>query len=315
VILDNARNLKWELKAELLAGILPAAADLPARDWPAAGLALGLTGTNHQYRIAVRTHDRSAITQELVQRIRIRVRGECEVKFVGRIRPQASWHRERNRPLRVGGSLGHVQITAGTLGCFVRRARARANDAWILSNNHVLANENRGKKGDIILQPAASDGGVAEEDRVSVLGDYVKLAKAGNEVDAGLAMIDEGIEYYYNWLHQLGAIQGVRGSLLEIGERVAKVGRTTGLTRGRISAIEVDGLKVGYDMGDLVFDNQIEVEPVGTHPFSLGGDSGSLIVDSKNHGIGLLFAGNDVDVTYANPLTTVLDALDVKLLF
>ena len=65
-----------------------------------------------------------------------------------------------------------------------------------------------------------------------------------------------------------------------------------------------------------VFDNQIEIEPLRIdRPFSLGGDSGSLIVDSGGRGLALLFAGNDVDATYANPLRTVLTKLKVELLF
>jgi hypothetical protein len=34
-------------------------------------------------------------------------------------------------------------------------------------------------------------------------------------------------------------------------------------------------------MGVIAFDKQFEIEPVGSKPFSLGGDSGSLIVDSR----------------------------------
>ncbi|MCZ6699237.1 MAG: hypothetical protein O7D94_09935, partial [Planctomycetota bacterium] len=89
----------------------------------------------------------------------------------------------------------------------------------------------------------------------------------------------------------------------------------TGLTRGRVSAIEVDRVLVEYDMGVLRFDEQIEIEPVGTRPFSLGGDSGSLIVDRRRRAVALLFAGNDVDATFANPIGAVLDALRSDLIF
>jgi hypothetical protein len=47
----------------------------------------------------------------------------------------------------------------------------------------------------------------------------------------------------------------------------------------------------------------------------LGGDSGSLVVDADNMAVGLLFAGNDVDATYANPIGDVLDTLNVDLVF
>src|SRR5436309_1367966 len=52
---------------------------------------------------------------------------------------------------RQAGELGPGFLVIGTLGCFVRLASG--SDA-ALSNNHVLAGENRGRKGqDRILQP------------------------------------------------------------------------------------------------------------------------------------------------------------------
>jgi hypothetical protein len=94
---------------------------------------------------------------------------------------------------------------------------------------------------------------------------------------------------------------------------VVKLGRTTGRTRGVVSAIEVDRVIVGYDRGELRFDDQLEISPAGRTPFSRGGDSGSLIVDDNRRPAALLFAGNDADTTYANPLPTVLQALKVEL--
>lgn len=112
----------------------------------------------------------------------------------------------------------------------------------------------------------------------------------------------------------MGALKGLRTTPVEEGEIVFKVGRTTGLTQGRVSAFEVDDVWVGYDMGEIGFDQQIEIEPLEDAPFSLGGDSGSLIVDDDLRAVGLLFAGNDVDVTYANPIQTVLQTLGAQLL-
>ena len=87
------------------------------------------------------------------------------------------------------------------------------------------------------------------------------------------------------------------------------------MTRGWVSATDIDNLGIGYDMGVISLDDQFEIEPIGNQPFSLGGDSGSLIVDSRRHALGLLFAGNDVDATYANSITTVLNMLRVNLVF
>ena len=67
---------------------------------------------------------------------------------------------KRYRPAPGGVSVGHRDITAGTLSCWVKKA----GQLYLLSNNHVLANVNAGKKGDPILQPGAADGGTAVDE-------------------------------------------------------------------------------------------------------------------------------------------------------
>jgi hypothetical protein len=135
-----------------------------------------------------------------------------------------------------------------------------------------------------------------------------------NLVDAAAATLQENTSADFSILTELGTLKGVRPEPLESQESVLKIGRTTGLTRGRVSAFEVDDIWVRYDTGLLGFDRQIEIAPLGDGPFSLGGDSGSLIVDESFHAVGLLFAGNDVDTSYANPIQTVLEALGARLL-
>ena len=125
-----------------------------------------------------------------------------------------------------------------------------------------------------------------------------------------------------NFLVDAGAVDRII-ELLDVrpGEAVIEIGPGRGvLTRAlldrdaRVTAIEMDGVLVEYDMGDLVFDDQIEIEPsVWWKPFSLGGDSGSLLVDGNQRALALLFGGNDADTTYATPIREVLDALRVDM--
>src|SRR3989449_10398794 len=77
---------------------------------------------------------------------------------------------KRTRPAPGGVSIGHVQITAGTLGVLARRN----GRAVILSNNHVLANQNAGRVGDPILQPGPADGGRLQ-DTIARLVDFVPI--------------------------------------------------------------------------------------------------------------------------------------------
>lgn len=64
---------------------------------------------------------------------------------------------------------------------------------------------------------------------------------------------------------------------------------------------------------------QIEREAKGEVDVQYIGDSGSLIIDEQLRAIGLLFAGGDEGgsngqgLTYANPITTVLDEIQVDL--
>ena len=123
------------------------------------------------------------------------------------------------------------------------------------------------------------------------------------------------IRYNQKKLGGFGNLQGLGPDFLDEGTHVRKVGRTTGETTGLVTAFELDNVVVNYDLGNLRFDNQIEIEGQGADPFCEGGDSGSLIVNEDNLGVALLFAGGDTGgtngrgLTYANPLRTVLDQL------
>ncbi|MFW5748177.1 MAG: hypothetical protein ACOCYT_01045 [Chloroflexota bacterium] len=98
-----------------------------------------------------------------------------DVVEVGYVQAQeASNPRARFRPTIPGGvSIGHFQVTAGTLGIMVRDRTT--GERFLLSNNHVLANSNQALKGDPILQPAPIDGGQNPGDVVARLERYIPL--------------------------------------------------------------------------------------------------------------------------------------------
>lgn len=136
-----------------------------------------------------------------------------------------------------------------------------------------------------------------------------------------VAEIADGVDVNMTNLRKLGKLKGLGSDFLDEGTKVSKIGRTTDLTHGRVTAFELDDVTIGFDMGDLRFDGTIEIEGYGDAPFCLGGDSGSLIVDKDLRAVALLFAGSDQGgansqgLTYANPIQTVLDALKVDLVF
>jgi hypothetical protein len=336
--LDSVRELKSSLPAFLARalGASPFATASPAvsraasphRRAPTYFLGVTKKRSGKGYSLAVRLQDHALERSPLVEEITRRARGEVDVRYVGQIwaRPrsrQAPWYRSRHRPLLIGSSVGFLEsgfVMAGTLGCFVRKGRSK--DLYMLSNNHVLADENKYRKGGAIVQPGTLDGGRTFADTVALLSAFVKLdPRRINSVDAAIAKLDSKIEANVSKLTGIGTLAGVIARDLDIGDPVSKVGRTTGVRRGRLTAVELDGVTVTYDLGVVTFDNQVEIEGAGAQAFSDAGDSGSLIVDEDGYGAALLFAGGDhggsngKGLTYGNPIHAVLSALKVELVF
>lgn len=236
------------------------------------------------------------------------------------------------RPAPPGVSIGHYLITAGTFGCVVRKDGER----FILSNNHVLANQNDALIGDPIYQPGSYDGGY---EAIAHLEDFVPI-----EYDDGGSgcFLARGVADVGNWMaklvgssHRLKAYQEIQAAenlvdaaiarpirdtiivdeILEIGystgsaevdlgEAVKKSGRTTGLTSGRILTINAT-IQVQYGNGVVTFKDQL----VSTN-MSQPGDSGSVLLNEDNKIVGLLFAGSDQATIY-NRFFNVMDLLGV----
>jgi hypothetical protein len=241
------------------------------------------------------------------------------VKYVGRISKRAD-PGDRARPLRMGLSVGLVDGAAGTLGCFVH---APDGTILILSNNHVLADENRASVGHPVIQPAPWDRGEEPDDVVAHMSAFVPLDPDGiNRVDCATAILAEGIAHdAATLIDGVGAFDP-RPHEPKKDLVVEKIGRTTGRTVGRLSALNVNILGIEYDTGSNVrFDGQIEIEDLpGENPFSKEGDSGSIVFTKEGRRpIGLLFGGDDGDepgqpgVTYVNPIAEVLAALRITL--
>ncbi|MBD8870182.1 trypsin-like peptidase domain-containing protein [Nocardioides sp. MJB4] len=214
----------------------------------------------------------------------------------------------RVRPVRPGYSVGHYKITAGTIGagCYdIAPLPGVPRRYYILSNNHVLANSNDARIGDPILQPGPFDGGTLPADAIGRLSRFVPITFDGscNYVDAAVAevpfdQIDRDI--YWNGYPRSAA------KAADVGMLLKKTGRTTSFTTGRVTAVGAT-VNVNYGGGRIAkFCNQIV-----TTDMSDGGDSGSLVLDTDNNPVGLLFAGSSV-ATILNPIALVQLALKVR---
>ena len=98
-----------------------------------------------------------------------------------------------------------------------------------------------------------------------------------------------------------GAVEGT------LGMKIKKSGRTTGVTRGEITQVDVT-VQVQYDATKIAtFTGQLMAGPM-----SSGGDSGSVVLDENDYVTGLLFAGSEV-ATVINTIQNVLKALNVTI--
>jgi hypothetical protein len=217
--------------------------------------------------------------------------------------------RERVRPVRPGYSVGHVRVTAGTIGagCYdLRPFPAKPPRYYILSNNHVLANSNQSRIGDPIVQPGTVDGGTAPQDVIGTLSRFIPIRFDGscNRVDAAIAQVP--FHLLDRDIYWLGVPRSV-GVPAQVGALVRKTGRTTDFTTGRVTAINAT-VNVNFGGGNVArFCDQIV-----TTDMSAGGDSGSLVLDLENNPVGLLFAGSST-ATILNPIITVQLELGVRL--
>jgi len=264
------------------------------------------------------------------------------------IKPLEVTRTDRVRPVKGGYSIGNVNISAGTLGCLVYRK----NEAFLLSNAHVFTPDATEEVAAAkqITQPGPYDGGSVPDDLIGLLEEYVQvkpifsmsdcpLSKSlantmtntarnfrrqsrffafaesndVNKIDAAIAHptseIDDEIE-------GLGHIAGPDVFQL-LGKVVQKSGRTTGVTSGKISQIDVS-INVSYGVDGIIpkicaFEQQLIIE--SPTQFSQGGDSGSVIFSPNSQVCGLLFAGNEGGTTtIANRIDNVLSALNCTLL-
>lgn len=232
---------------------------------------------------------------------------ETDVVEVGRIEPLA--FDGRVRPAMPGYSIGHSNVSAGTFGCLVRDLRSPSQQHLLLGNNHVLADTNRGRLGDPILQPGPFDGGTDAKDTVAILERFEPIefglqGDAYNLVDAAVARP----------VSQRQVTASVIGSLIPqgvgqafIGDRVLKAGRSTGVTRGRVVSVNATVL-VWFPEGPARFRHQIL-----TTFMSEGGDSGSLLMDRHLSAVGLIYAGSPL-ITVASHIADVESALGVRTL-
>lgn len=190
----------------------------------------------------------------------------------------------------------------GTLGGLVKNRDSE--EIFILSNNHVLCNDNLGLNADEVIS-------LADNRTIARLSQIIPLKQAPskNHIDAGIAKILEHNEISLND-HFTAATESPQR-----GERVHKTGAASGLTFGTVISLN-SAIRVNYGLlGVLYFENSLVIRGENLQTFSQPGDSGSLILNEKNQVVALLYAGDHQNnITFACPIEEVLKALKIRFL-
>ena len=238
-------------------------------------------------------------------------------RFISHTDPREA--QSRIRPVIGGISTGYTNKSTGTLSCVVYDRVT--GEPLLMSNNHVYGNKSteevsRVSIGDPILQP----GDVDSESPGNVIGtvhSYVPWVDNYGLNIADVALAKPSVPFVDGILVN-GKVMPISGvSTVKRGETVYKVGRTTGLTYGKVLDLDftsdiVTGKNPDGSPHYIRFVDQMLLAME-----SSSGDSGSLIMNMKNQAIGLLFAGGEDEMgfqfTIANKIRNVMAMAEIEL--
>ena len=194
-------------------------------------------------------------------------------------------------PVLPGVSVGNVQVSAGTIGCIVYDKKD--GTPLILSNWHVLHGPS-GVLGDVVVQPGPHDDNRIDRNRLGQL----RRSHLGVAGDCAVSSIeDRGCE---SKILGLGVTPEQLGEP-ELGDKVIKSGRTTGVTHGVVRRIDTIA-KISYGSAGVKTIGCFEIGPDPANlpadgEVSKGGDSGAAWMFKTGNGrpgtvlAGLHFAG------------------------
>lgn len=211
-------------------------------------------------------------------------------------------------PLIGGISISNaLKYGYGTLGGKVIDRQTR--EEMILSNWHVLAGNWAAQPGLSIYQPGRWDGGQPKH----TIAYYTRHA-FNADIDAAVAKLS-GHRHCINDQMELGKVKGVKPP--ELGMKVVKSGRKSGVTTGTITGIGGYS-KFSYDGSIRTVRNVIHITPSDPgKDVSAPGDSGSWWLEAESHhAVALHFAGSDnPEYGLAISMPQVLDALNVDIAY
>jgi len=212
--------------------------------------------------------------------------------------------------------LANGYCCAGTFGSLITDGVYQ----YILSNTHVLAmdivlggNNVVAAIGDPCIHPGLIDVGCLASNTTPVATLASLASLPGSNVDAAIAKILPGAVQTSGAILEIGTLSGNTVAAY-VNQNVKKSGRTTGLTRSYVQALN-GTVNIAYEdecAGDAAFTHTFTGQIIiynKRSSFLGSGDSGSLMVedvDTNPRAVGLLFAGGTFTAV-ANPIDEVLD--------
>lgn len=208
----------------------------------------------------------------------------------------------------------------GTLGALIQVGGQQR----ILSNYHVFeadivsgGNSRVASTGDAICQPGLIDVGCNAANTQTVATLVKSSLLPNSNVDASSANVVSGMVRTDGAILEVGTISASTVGAT-IGQAVKKSGRTSGLTRSTVYALNAT-ITVSYEnecAGGTAFSKTFTGQIVlNGGKFIQSGDSGSLMVEdvtTNPRAVGLCFAGSRF-YGYANPINLVLSALNATM--
>lgn len=246
-------------------------------------------------------------------------------EVTGPIRAFAVSHTAKQTPpIQLGTSggwrydLANGYCCGGTLGSLVKIGTTQ----YVLSNYHVLeadivagGNSRVATTGDPVIQPGLIDVACNAATAQNVATLVLKKSLPNSNVDCAVGQVISGMVSPTGAILEVGTISATTIAA-SINQAVKKSGRTSGLTRSKVSGLNAT-ISVQYEnecAGGVAFTKTFTGQIVIANrasKFLKGGDSGSLMVQdvtTNPKAIGLLFAGS-TSTAIANPIGQVLSFL------
>ena len=262
-----------------------------------------------------------------------------QVNILPKVQAADPYRTQEHRPAVGGISIGHPEISAGTLGGLVWKGGKR----YAFTNWHV-ANMNEGKVGEPMYQPGPYDGGTAVNNLGPIFfkppvaiggvpdvpsdcpwfGAFVYIGNLLSTITGSrtkfmavrpqeaLNLVDMCLvgplteSKLIPLIYGIGEVDTRFWCELEVGDEVWKSGRTSAVLPGVVKGL---GASITVGLGGIQyadFHDQVHFSNI-----SEGGDSGSAILRMRDNFAGaLLFAGSDTD-TFGNRWKNVRDIAEL----